>query len=565
MRSTFYSLGYFPAPYKDELFYSLVGRFIQHTLSSAHLAKRIIFGSSDFRIPLRFPIRLSELVEHGAFTTNYVDKMVFNNTLLPYYLYFIQPERRKEIVENLWLGEKNWSIENALGLNRSVSKLENTPKYCPICIQENLRNYGEIYWNRLHQIPEIQICVKHNCFLEDCDKSNNSELIRKYPIYIPTIEICPIREPRYNGSELLLSLGKSCVNILNVESPINFEYASRVKAKGYVFGHGNNVDRISIEKAFNELYSEEIFSGIEYTSLLFNRYKITNPYKHVMFDYLLSSLNIKPGKTPELIKTKFWDKKYFGNGPWICINKSCKVHKRNKVNISKFNYDAKAKKTIGYLSCVCGTSYSMSFLIEDNKIKTTFIRKVFKPIAKSLNKPAINVIKKQLHTLREECFKLKTKQQLTADERRRVAYLSRLLKKSDTNWYDKISQRAKQIQLKNVKEVNSETRKNEFNRVAKVVSDFKLNPPKYRITAIKLARKAELSIKGLHRDVKRFLYKAEETVDEFQIRRLNYVAEEMKTNGVRITVSKLLFNAHIWKKSERAIQEAERICKRDSS
>lgn len=38
-------------------------------------------------------------------------------------------------------------------------------KYCPICADDDRRQYGEAYWHRVHQIRNMQICTKHNCRL----------------------------------------------------------------------------------------------------------------------------------------------------------------------------------------------------------------------------------------------------------------------------------------------------------------------------------------------------------------------------------------------------------------
>ena len=47
-------------------------------------------------------------------------------------------------------------------------------RYCPVCYQEDLQLYGEPYWHRSHQLPDMQICTKHRCWLVDTDVTYNS-------------------------------------------------------------------------------------------------------------------------------------------------------------------------------------------------------------------------------------------------------------------------------------------------------------------------------------------------------------------------------------------------------
>lgn len=47
-------------------------------------------------------------------------------------------------------------------------------RYCPACYQEDLQLYGEPYWHRRHQLPDMQICTKHRCWLVDTDVAYNS-------------------------------------------------------------------------------------------------------------------------------------------------------------------------------------------------------------------------------------------------------------------------------------------------------------------------------------------------------------------------------------------------------
>ncbi len=40
------------------------------------------------------------------------------------------------------------------------------PRLCPLCIAEDLADFGEPYWHRSHQLPNVFFCTRHECALK---------------------------------------------------------------------------------------------------------------------------------------------------------------------------------------------------------------------------------------------------------------------------------------------------------------------------------------------------------------------------------------------------------------
>ena len=40
-------------------------------------------------------------------------------------------------------------------------------RYCPLCAAADREKHGETYWHRKHQLPGVEICLKHRCRLEN--------------------------------------------------------------------------------------------------------------------------------------------------------------------------------------------------------------------------------------------------------------------------------------------------------------------------------------------------------------------------------------------------------------
>jgi hypothetical protein len=309
-----------------------------------------------------------------------------------------------------------------------------------------LERNGEIYWNRLHQIQNIQICIEHNCFLEDCINVNHDQ--KKYPLFFPSIKSCPIRKPRYNESENLLTIAKSCVKILFNEYQINFDYISRARRLGY--GFGNRVKQIEIENDFNEFYSESYFSPIEYSQLLFIKYKITNPYRHILLDYFFSTKERQDIVAP-FYKKKFWDKGFFGQGPWACINPKCKFFGKMTITEPEFNYDGKSNRTVGLFTCSCGSMYTMSFMVKENNVIKTNIKKI-RESKRGIKLVKSNDYKEKQEVWQKEWAILKSAKKTTSEQKRRLYYLSARLKSTDPDWKSKIAASVKKIDDAKAKE-----------------------------------------------------------------------------------------------------------------
>lgn len=158
------ALSYIPVHYPDELVHSVIARFMMHTLLSLSAVKRDIFGSELVVCPLYYPTSVNKFVERGLYNKEECDELLRKNTLLPYLLFAVDSKTRDEIYSSIWgLSPHSWTIVNVLGFSGIGHKYTTpNPKYCPVCTRENLETYGEIYWNRYHQIPGIGYLIIMN-------------------------------------------------------------------------------------------------------------------------------------------------------------------------------------------------------------------------------------------------------------------------------------------------------------------------------------------------------------------------------------------------------------------
>ena len=160
-------LPFFPTPYPDECFYSILCRY--HVRSgaptSASTIKRL-FGKNY--------VVASTL--HTAFRADYLakwvppskeispERIVYDHSSYQYSLLgciestarFPTPWQKKSLQEYLDI-----PYARLYGHGQRVGKRHGAICYCPACAEEERRVYGEPYWHVLHQMEGVEFCPVH--------------------------------------------------------------------------------------------------------------------------------------------------------------------------------------------------------------------------------------------------------------------------------------------------------------------------------------------------------------------------------------------------------------------
>ena len=161
-------LGYFPAPYEDELLYSMVARYALHTgLSSNQKAVvRDVFSSSTSAAISDLPSRLKAVVNNLQLVwPTDVKHIIGSYTLAPIYLPFLSPSQATKVIQSMH-SDSGDNIHTRAGIAASGVKLQTFFRYCPECIKKQQEEFGEHYWRRTHQLPGLSFCKEHSCKLE---------------------------------------------------------------------------------------------------------------------------------------------------------------------------------------------------------------------------------------------------------------------------------------------------------------------------------------------------------------------------------------------------------------
>lgn len=161
-------LSYFPQIYPDELLYSVLARYHRHTCSSSpKQTLDDLFGSRNVRASIALQGSIGSLCERIPPARRLTPRrLALEHTLFSYYTAFEPAVVGRMVLEAMSSG----SIEGVhvrLGIAASTVPVPGYLRYCPACRSEMSKGQGELYWRRAHQLPGALVCSDHGAPLAD--------------------------------------------------------------------------------------------------------------------------------------------------------------------------------------------------------------------------------------------------------------------------------------------------------------------------------------------------------------------------------------------------------------
>jgi hypothetical protein len=156
----------FPAPYPNELIYSTVARAGIHLgIGSPKELLNAVFGNRKAISTVDLPCHLQLVAGLYPETLKLdVENLANRHTLFPIYAPFVNEERRLQCL-NWMAGVSQGAAHLALGVVASRVRQDQSLKYCPKCLDNQLSVYGEYYWHRQWQVFGADCCLDHGQLL----------------------------------------------------------------------------------------------------------------------------------------------------------------------------------------------------------------------------------------------------------------------------------------------------------------------------------------------------------------------------------------------------------------
>ncbi|MAE87719.1 MAG: hypothetical protein CMB80_33605 [Flammeovirgaceae bacterium] len=452
---------YWSKPFPDEILYSTIARNISYlgTKGPKQLLKRF-FERTTICSTLDLPSGINHLAKHINIKDQTAVDLIDRYTLFHYYTRFI-PENRRRKVWNSML-TKSGDIHTRCGIVTGPFPPLSTPRFCPICLNEQIELYEEPYLKLTHQIPSVSICTKHKIHLNQVEfnyESINKHLfidLHDYQSSLCFKKIIPfLNEEIISLTSRLESLVLKPLSIWPFDEP--YIYNKEIKQLGFNKGP-DSIDWSRVYNEFENFYAKStlihfrsevssIDSNCWLKAILRKHRKAFDPVRHMLIEAFFGYLRSNRTKP---IPSQY--KNYPCRNP-VCMNygKANTTHKIKK--------DPKSKRDVAYVSCTCGYQYTLSYLEEkgqyfirvksygkewENELKVLIKQKLsLRAIANKLNadpktiknywkvNPRDNNLEKEISKAKQKWLKLiKANQEFSITQIRRIkpteyAYLYR--------------------------------------------------------------------------------------------------------------------------------------------
>ena len=252
-------LGLFPKPYPDELLYSVFARYyVRSGYSNYIFAAEDLFKKRSVRPNFEYLTGLlDEVVDLLTKSQSFTDLLV-DHTMFPYHCRFLPKERKEQAINSLI------SMDSSYHDLILFPKRKTTPtmRYCPECVHDDRKQYGETYWHRIHQIFELTICPIHHCYLINTDYKLSGKLspdLIPAEIVIPSLEKISLCE---NERIILLSQYIKEIFYMPIKMDDSISVAAVLKKKTEntkYRSHRGGICRIAdLYKDFADYYSDQI-------------------------------------------------------------------------------------------------------------------------------------------------------------------------------------------------------------------------------------------------------------------------------------------------------------------
>jgi len=351
-------VSYFPIPFPDETFYSLVCRyaFIIGETSPLKVNEQL-FGKRKIQLSYEFPNRLADFIRHVShLSTLTSESVIANHSSFDFYKYFITPTHA-DLVKTKMISGTVGNINGFIGLNRSDLRPLDTPRYCIKCAESDIIQFGQVYWHRLHQLV-IPVCPIHKLYLTNLATAQVSLRSQQYYYTFSKEGLDSNAVPCFNS--LLLEMAELSSHLLNNKASIGVTkefYNQALNEKGFYRGKRVMIDKLiqSIVTQFGEAEISQwkdisniklpLLESIQ--SMIYKGDRIFNPARHLLLNLFLQ-------KFPGL---EIREEISFGSGPWLCYNKASDHFLQPIIEDAQIKYSTKHKQRVGIFKCKCGMVY----------------------------------------------------------------------------------------------------------------------------------------------------------------------------------------------------------------
>lgn len=181
-------LDLFPIPLLDERLFSVVARYHVYSGNTSCMATlEEVFGARTVIPDAALPSHLGVLARR--LPKNYpldIQQVILKHTSYPYYCPFMDERRAQKTLTEM-IGNDGRGTFVRLGLAAAKAERHPRNRFCLQCVVEDVRNHGEAYWHRSHQLPGVFVCATHQVPLLAVEITGSLVTPSRHGLYLPSL------------------------------------------------------------------------------------------------------------------------------------------------------------------------------------------------------------------------------------------------------------------------------------------------------------------------------------------------------------------------------------------
>ncbi len=375
-----YMIENFLDPHPEEVLYSAWARSSECSRClNRYDFTRELFGMANVVPVVDLPCYLGYFLENLPSGHSYtLDILINQHTLYPLYAPFLPEDRLRRLRERMISGD-------ACPVHQLVGKLGNTTntpssppwlRYCPACVEVDRAKYGECYWHRLHQVLGVEVCPKHDTFLENSTVRTRATHRISQSEFVPAEQVVSVSAARKATSSPVNDVLKEVAQAIStlLERPYlptdDFytlrQYHALLAQRGFMTLNGLiRVD--TLLNAFADYYPPELLSLLHceikltpqtmrtwLTGLMHRSGSVRHPLQHVLLIHFLGST------VESFLGREIPYPRPFKEGPWPCLNPACEHYRQRHIRACQVSEENGRGLLVARFACICGFVYSRS-------------------------------------------------------------------------------------------------------------------------------------------------------------------------------------------------------------
>ena len=362
---------FFPTPYPDEIFYSVLCRYHLRSGTPAFVSTAKAVWGKKISANLYMPQSLGEVSARLPTKTGLTaEYFALNNTIYPFLKPFLPQERGLQVLELLQSKSQYTLMAYQLcGLPRSKSPKWQYLRYCEDCWKEDIRLYGEPYWHRLHLLPGILICPVHGKPIQDSAAFLRDIKSKFYAASFAAATHEPA--PHFNDAvtETLMNVAEDAAWIMQNSNTLSFSesmfeiYDQLLRVKGYRSLSGRKNKSLLLDEEICAFYGQELLDVLNVHSQGITPWsaRIMQKQNSLLYPvYYLLLMRFLAGSAKDFF-TKRHDMAHpYGAGPWPCRNPVCPYYLKDVITELPPLVQFASRHQAAFICPHCGFSYRRS-------------------------------------------------------------------------------------------------------------------------------------------------------------------------------------------------------------